>query len=213
MSESATLAGLPRESSFDRETQRLARVYARALFQAAAERNEVIAVQDELSAFFQEVMPVDAVVMAFFRSGALGRDRRADIVRKVMLPNLSELLGNLLMVLNEHERLDMFRAVGASYLALCDESAGRITVQVRTPVALTSPQRDTLLQKLRQTLNQEAALEETVDPSLLGGITLKVGDLVYDASVRTRLQEIRKQLIARSSNEIQSGRDRFSSAD
>jgi F-type H+-transporting ATPase subunit delta len=213
MSESATLAGLPRESSFDRETQRLARVYAKALFQAAAERNEVIAVQDELSAFFQEVMPVDAAVMAFFRSGALGRDRRADIVRKVMLPNLSELLGNLLMVLNEHERLDMFRAVGASYLALCDESAGRITVQVRTPVALTSPQRDTLLQKLRQTLNQEAALEETVDPSLLGGITLKVGDLVYDASVRTRLQEIRKQLIARSSNEIQSGRDRFSSAD
>jgi F-type H+-transporting ATPase subunit delta len=213
MSESATLAGLPRESSFDRETQRLARVYARALFQAAAERNEVIAVQDELSAFFQEVMPLDPSVAAFFRSGSLGRDRRADIVRKVMLPVVSDLLGNLLMVLNEHERLDMFRAVGASYLALCDESAGRITVQVRTPVALTAPQRDTLLQKLRQTLNQEAALEETVDPSLLGGISLKVGDLVYDASVRTRLQEIRKQLIARSSNEIQSGRDRFSSAD
>jgi F-type H+-transporting ATPase subunit delta len=213
MSETATLAGLPRESSFDRETQRLARVYAKALFEAAAERNEVTAIQDELGAFFQEVMPVDPSLAAFFRSGSLGRDRRADIVRKVLLPHVSELVGNLLMVLNEHERLDMFRAVGASYLALCNESAGRVTVQVRTPVELTDPQRDSLLQKLRQTLNQEAVLEETVDPSLLGGITLKVGDLFYDASVRTRLQEIRKQLIARSSNEIQSGRDRFSTAD
>ena len=213
MSESATLAILPRESSFDRETQRLARVYAKALFQAAAERNEVIAVQDELSAFFQEVMPISPSLAAFFRSGSLSRERRADIVRKVLLPVLGELLGNLLMVLNEHERLDMFRAVGASYLALCDESAGRVTVQVRTPVALTGPQRESLLQKLRQTLNQEAALEETVDPALLGGITLKLGDLFYDASVRTRLQDIRKQLIARSSNEIQSGRDRFSTAD
>ena len=213
MSESATLAGLPRESSFDRETQRLARVYAKALFQAASEQNEVTAVQDELVAFFQEVMPLDPLVAAFFRSGSLGRDRRADIVRKVLLPHVSELLGNLLMVLNEHERLDMFRAVGASYIALCNESAGRVTVQVRTPVGLTDPQRNALLQKLRQALNQEATLEESVDPTLLGGITLKVGDLFYDASVRTRLQEIRKQLIARSSNEIQSGRDRFSTAD
>jgi F-type H+-transporting ATPase subunit delta len=129
------------------------------------------------------------------------------------LPRVSETLGNLLMVLNEHERLNLFTAVAASYFALCETSAGKITVQVRTPSALTAPERDSLLRQLRQTLKQEASLEEAVDPSLLGGMTLKVGDWVYDASVRSRLQDIRKQLIARSSYEIQSGRDRFSSAD
>jgi F-type H+-transporting ATPase subunit delta len=86
-------------------------------------------------------------------------------------------------------------------------------VQVRTPASLTPPERDSLLQQLRNTLHQEPSLEESVDPALLGGMTVKVGDYVYDASVRTRLQEIRKQLIARSSYEIQSGRDRFSTAD
>jgi F-type H+-transporting ATPase subunit delta len=48
-----------------------------------------------------------------------------------------------------------------------------------------------------------------VDPSLLGGLVVRTGDYVYDASVRTRLETIRKQLIERSSHEIQTGRDRF----
>ncbi len=213
MTEAARLLPLPRESSFDRETQRLARVYAKALFEAASQRNEADAVREELEEFFQHVMPLDSVVASFLRSGSLGRVRRAEILEKAFLPRVSELFGNLLMVLNEHERLDLFRAVGASYFALCDALAGRVMVQVRTPVPLTEPQRDSLVQKLRHTLQKDTVLEETVDPALLGGITLKVGDWAYDASVRARLQEIRKQLIARSSYEIQSGRDRFRTAD
>jgi F-type H+-transporting ATPase subunit delta len=213
MSETANQVHLPRESSFDRETQRLARVYAKALFLAAAQRNEVVPLQEELEAFFLEVMPADPSVASFFTSGALGRKRRGEVLQKVMMPRVSEMLGNLMMVLNEHERLDLFGAVAASYFALCQSSAGKITVQVRTPSALTAPERDSLLRQLRQTLKQEASLEEAVEPALLGGLTLKVGDWVYDTSVRSRLQEIRKQLIARSSYEIQSGRDRFSTPD
>jgi F-type H+-transporting ATPase subunit delta len=213
MSETAKQVHLPRESTFDRETQRLARVYAKALFQAAGERNEIIPLQEELEAFFQEVMPADPSVASFFASSALGRKRRAEVLQKVWLPRVGELLGNLLMILNEHERLGLLNAVAASYFALCEASAGKITVEVRTPSALTAPERDGLLRQLRQTLQQEASLEEAVEPALLGGLTLKIGDWVYDASVRSRLQEIRKQLIARSSYEIQSGRDRFSTTD
>jgi F-type H+-transporting ATPase subunit delta len=213
MTETAKQPQLPRINTFDRETQRLAKVYATALYQAAAERNEIVALQEELEAFFLEVMPVDPSVASFLMSGALGRKRRAEVLQKVLVPRVSELIGNLLMVLNEHERLGMFRAVGASYLGLCEASAGRITVEVRTPSALTAPERDSILRQLRQTLHQEASLEEVVEPALLGGMLLKVGDWVYDTSVRSRLQEIRKQLIARSSYEIQSGRDRFSTPD
>lgn len=213
MTETAKQPRVPRESSYDLDTQRLARVYAKALYRAASERNQIIPIQDELEAFFQEVMPIDPAIASFFNSGALGRERRDEIIRKVMLPHVSELVGNLMMALNAHERLAIFGAVVASYLALCETSAGKIKVQVRTPASLTPPERESLVQKLRTTLHQEPSLEETVDPTLLGGMTVKVGDYLYDASVRTRLQEIRKQLIARSSYEIQSGRDRFSTAD
>jgi F-type H+-transporting ATPase subunit delta len=213
MSETVKQAQLPRASAFDLETQRLARVYAAALVQAATERNEVTQLEEELKAFFLEVMPADPSIALFFASGGLGRVRRTEVLQKVWLPRVSETLGNLLMVLNDHERLNLFSAVAASYFALCETSAGRVVVQVRTPSALTGPERESLLRQLRETFKKEASLEETVDPSLLGGMTLKVGDRVYDASVRSRLQEIRKQLIARSSYEIQSGRDRFSSTD
>ena len=55
----------------------------------------------------------------------------------------------------------------------------------------------------------EPLLEEKVEPELLGGLVVRIGDWVYDASVRTRLDEIRNQLIERSSHGIASGRDRF----
>src|ERR1700722_19974327 len=152
MSETAKQAHLPRASTFDLGTQRLARIYAAALFQAALERNEVIPLQEELEAFFLEVMPADPSVGLFFASGGLGRTQRTEVLQKVWLPRVSETLGNLLMVLNEHERLNLFSSVGAAFFALCESSAGRITVQVRTPSALTAPERDSLLRQLRQTL-------------------------------------------------------------
>ena len=60
-------------------------------------------------------------------------------------------------------------------------------------------------------LRREPVLELTVDPTLLGGLVVRVGDNLFDGSVRTRIDTLRKQLIERSSHEIQSGRDRFSS--
>jgi F-type H+-transporting ATPase subunit delta len=85
-------------------------------------------------------------------------------------------------------------------------------VQVRSAVPLADDQADRLRQQLRESLRLDPVLRTEVDPKLLGGIVVKVGDWLYDASVRARLDSIRKQLIERSSHEIQSGRDRFSVA-
>ena len=67
------------------------------------------------------------------------------------------------------------------------------------------------LGQLRDLWQREPILESAVDPDLLGGLVVQVGDWLYDASVRTQLETLRNQLITRSSHEIQSGRDRFSS--
>lgn len=204
---------LPRVSSFDRETQQLARVYAEALVRAAQERGEVDSLREELDQFFNRVVPRDPLISAFFESGAIGRRRRAEMLDKVFTPRVSELFSNLLMVLNDHERLVMIRPIAATYHALCDERAGRMRVEVRSAVELSEPQRQQLVERLRQELQKEPVLDTTVDADLIGGVTVKIGDLLYDGSIRTRLQDIRKQLIARSNYEIQSGRDRFSTAD
>jgi F-type H+-transporting ATPase subunit delta len=83
-------------------------------------------------------------------------------------------------------------------------------VKVRSAVSLADDQRQHLLQDLRETFHLEPILDENVDPYLVGGMTVQVGDWLYDASLRTQLETLRDQLIARSSHEIQSGRNRFS---
>jgi F-type H+-transporting ATPase subunit delta len=73
-------------------------------------------------------------------------------------------------------------------------------VTVTTAVPLPDDQRERLRQELREKYKKEPVLTTKVDPALLGGLVVKVGDWLYDASVRTRLTNIRKQLIERGSH-------------
>ena len=84
-------------------------------------------------------------------------------------------------------------------------------VRVRSAVPLADDQRERLTGELRETFGKEPVLHASVEPDLLGGLVVQVDDWVYDGSIRTRLDILRKQLVERSSHAIQSGRDRFSS--
>src|SRR5262249_17851454 len=146
----------------------------------------------------------------FLSSLAIGRKHKTEILTRVFDGHLSDLLFNFLMVLNQHERLELLRPILQGYRDLCDERARRIRVQVRSATSLADDQRQRLQQLLQEAFRLEPVLETLVDPDLLGGLTVRVGDWLYDASVRTQLNTIRKQLMERSSHEIQIGRDRFS---
>jgi len=191
-------------------TQRVARVYAEALINSAEKRGQADALLEELGSLFDDVFRSDPEFEAFFGSAAVGRKPKADVLRKVFEGRASELFFNFLMVLNEHERLDLLRPIRMAYKELHDQRSGRLRVWVRTAVPLPDDQRQRLEQELRETFHKEPLLEGQVDPELLGGLVVQVGDWLYDASVRTQLKTIRNQIIERSSYEIQSRRDRFS---
>ena len=139
----------------------------------------------------------------------MGRDRKAHVIRKAFENRASELIVNFLLVLNEHERLDLLKPITVAYSDLRDERGGRVRVQVLTAVPLPDDQRERLRQQLAENLHKEPVLETDVDPELLGGMVVRVNDWLYDYSVRAQLEDIRKQILARSSYEIQSRRDRF----
>jgi F-type H+-transporting ATPase subunit delta len=192
-------------------TERIARVYAEALLRAAEERNQVDEVFEELDSLIREVFRAAPEWEMVLSSGAVGRDRKATVIRSVFEGRASELFINFLLVLNDHERLDLLRAIVEAYRELRDEKAGRVQVMVRSAVPLPGNQRERLIQELRETFQKEPVIETQLDPDLLGGVVVRVGDWVYDQSVKSRLEDIRNQLIASSSHEIQSRRDRFSS--
>lgn len=197
----------------DMSAQRIARVYAEALLNVAEKQEQVEAVLEELESLVKDVLSASPAFEMLLSSASLGRKARAEVLEQVFATRASEIVYNFLQVLNDHERLDLLRAVRHAYRELHDQRAGRVRVKVESAVALPDDQVSRLRDELRSTFNVEPVLETSVQPTLLGGLRVRIGDWQYDASVRTQLELIRQQIIARSSHEIQGRRDRFCSAD
>lgn len=196
----------------DVSVQRLAKVYAEALINAADSRGEADAVLEELDSLVRDLFPADPSIEGFLVSSAIGREEKAAILAKAFESRASELFCNFLHVLNDHDRMFLVRPVLAAAREIRDERARRMRVRVRSAAPLLDEQRQRLESELRSLFDKEPMMELQVDPDLLGGVVVRVGDMVYDASVRTQLDTLYHQLIERSSHEIQSGRDRFSTS-
>lgn len=193
----------------DDEARHVARVYAEALYRAAEKNGAVEEVLGELESLVDDVFRRDPGLELFFASAAVGQDRKAHALAAAFGGRASATFLQFLEVLNAHERLDMLRAISQAFRTLNDRKAHRIVVHVRSAVPLTDAERDRLRADIRSVGKLEPILQETVDPDVLGGLIIRINDWVYDASVRTRLQSVRNQLVERSSHGIQSGRDRF----
>src|SRR5690242_36224 len=191
--------------------QRVARIYAQALLAAAEKRGQAQEVLDELESLVHDVFAAAPQFEGFLASRAISRKRKPPVIRSALQGRASDVFLNFLLVLNDHERLDLLRPILSAYRGLYEERTHRIRVRVKSAAPLPDDQRQRLEQELRTAFQREPILETRVDPDLLGGLVVQVGDWVYDGSVRSRLANLRNQLIERSSYEIQSRRDRFSS--
>jgi F-type H+-transporting ATPase subunit delta len=199
------------QTVFDVDEQRVGKVYCDALLNAAEEQGRADEVLEELRALVDDVFRREPYVEALLSSAALGRERKAEMIRAAFEGRCSDLLLNFLLVLNDHDRLDLLRSVFASYTVRHGARAGQVFALVKTAVPLPDDQREIIVHRIRDYFQREPVLATEVDSELLGGLIIRMGDWVFDASVRSRLAQIRQQLIERSSHEIQSRRDHFSS--
>jgi F-type H+-transporting ATPase subunit delta len=115
-----------------------------------------------------------------------------------------------LRVLNRHERLDLLGTVLREARAIWDRRNRRIPVQVRSAVPLDETQLQSLRDQLARVIAGTPILNVSTDPELIGGMVVQVGDHRYDASVKSRLAQLRHRLIEGKTHEIQSRRDQFS---
>jgi F-type H+-transporting ATPase subunit delta len=191
---------------------RIARTYAEALMNVAEKRDQADAVGEELESLVQDVFKAEPRLEALLATPAVKRKTKEPLIKQAFEGKASDLVLDFLLTLNRHDRLDLLRTIFFAYREIRDLRAKRIRVSVRSAVPLTEEQQAELKRTLESTTHLETVLEMKIDPDLLGGMVVQVGDDVFDSSVRTRIETIRNQLLARSSYEIQTGRDRFSSA-
>jgi F-type H+-transporting ATPase subunit delta len=199
------------EKTADVGAQRIARVYAEALHAAAQKQGQADDILGELESLVNDVLSRDERLRILF-GAAVGRDIRHEAIAKAFEGRASGVLTSFLQVLNSHERLELVRPIARAYRELADEKARRVRIFVTTAVPLPDDQRHKLADELRQRMQMEPVILAEVDPSLLGGMRLRVGDRQYDATVKNRIEQLRTQILARSSHEIQSRRDRFRTA-
>ena len=198
------------ESAIDVGVQQVARVYAEALLNAAEKHGKGDAVLEELDTLVHELFRAQPMLEGFLSSGAIRRDQKDVVIRKVFGADAEPVFLDFLLVLNHHERLDLLQGIWSCYRELNDEKHRRMRVKVRAAVPLSPEQEAKLKADLRDTFRLEPVLDLKIDPKLLGGMVVQVGDWRYDGTVRARLDQLRNQLLVKSNDQIQSWRDRFS---
>ena len=206
----ATPPAPPEELAFDDETDRLARRYAEALVNAAQKEGPVDPMLDELNEVEDDVLkPFPRSPRCWLRRGCRGpsKDR---ILLEVFDGRASSLVLRFLRVLNRHDRFGLLGAIRREAQSIWDRRNRRIPVRVRSAVPLDDEQLQALRDRLASLIDGTPILSVSTDPGLIGGLVVQVGDHLYDASVKSRLAQLRHRLIEGKTHEIQSRRDQFS---
>lgn len=194
---------------FDVGAQRVGSLYARALLGAAGAAGQTDAVLAEIDALVDDVLARWPDLQQMFSSVMVSHEDKLAMLDRLFAGKLSPLTLNFLKVLSGHGRLGNLREIRAAIHELHNEQQGRVRVEVTTVVPLTGDATARITDSLRALLKREPQLVSGTNPDLIGGLMLRVGDTVYDASVSTRLVKLREQIRRRSIQQIETAREKF----
>jgi F-type H+-transporting ATPase subunit delta len=168
-----------------------ARRYARAVFELAQESGQV----DEWSRRLAQLRDLltDGQVSAVLTNPTIPVASRMELISAAP-HELDPETTNLAKLLIESNRVKEAEGVAEEYESLADAAAGRVRATVTTAVELGSEERDRLAHELSARLGKEIRLQVVVDKKILGGLKLQYGDRLIDASLVTRLQQLRRRL-------------------
>jgi len=194
----------------DPSAMQIARVYAKSFLEAAKNTVGVEAALEEGQSFVDDVLAKNAEFERLLVSPTINRDDKLKLIERVVSSRGSEFFVSFLKVLARHDRLDLLPNILQAARIQSERSSGRKRVSIKTAKPLSNESRQAIGDKLRSAFAFEPILEAEIDPSLIGGMVIRVDDTVYDSSLRTRLKQLKARLRERSLHEIQTGRNRFS---
>jgi F-type H+-transporting ATPase subunit delta len=197
------------EMEADVGAEHIADVYAKGLLNTTERTGQTAAVIDEFDAVMAEVLDGFPKLEAVLNSILVLPEEKESLIEKTLGGRVSPTLVNFLKVVARHGRLDCLRAIHCQTHAAYDKLRHRIPVRLTTATPISADMAAQIIASLRVKLEGEPVIEQQVDPSLIGGAVLRVGDIIYDGSIANQLQNLRQQMSDRSAHEIQSRRDRF----
>jgi F-type H+-transporting ATPase subunit delta len=172
--------------------EEIAEVYSRALFEAAEENDVLDRVHDELGEF-AEALGDDRQLQLYFFSPYFSSEEKVDGVDRVV-EGADERLVNFLKLLAERHRMPVLFRIRRAFDALWAEEHRLLSVSVTSAVELDESLVEGIGRRIEEQTGRTVELSSRVDPDVLGGLVVRVGSMVLDASVRNRLERLRKQV-------------------
>ncbi len=173
----------------------IARRYARALIDVAAQAGKLDPFGEQVTSFAR-ALSSSPELQEVMVSPSWGRPERRSVTEGVMksLGTFDPEVENFLKLLVDRNRMIFLPDIARLYRDLADARQGRIRGRVTSAVALPRETAERLGKLLAQVTGQQVVLETQVDPSLIGGVSAQVGSVMYDGSLRTQLEEMRRNL-------------------
>ncbi len=167
--------------------------YAKAIFLSAKEQGLIKEVREDM--LFVLVLSEMDDFRELIESPVIPGSKKRQIMTVLFKENTSDAGFSLITLTVKNNREAFLPGIARSYVDMADKHEGVTKVTLRTPVAISKNNRDTVTGIIERDLDTKADLKEIVDPELAGGYILKVEDMYVDASLKSQLRKIRKQLI------------------
>jgi F-type H+-transporting ATPase subunit delta len=175
--------------------EEIAQVYGRALFEAAQDADKLDDVREQVGEF-ADALDANREMSVFFFSPYFSTEEKKDGLGKV-IDGAEDIVRNFLELLIEKHRMPALFRIRREYDSLWEEENKLLPVEVTSAIELDPETVEQIGDKIGERTGRKVQLESKVDPDILGGIVVRVGDRILDASIANRLESLRKQ-VARS---------------
>jgi F-type H+-transporting ATPase subunit delta len=172
--------------------EEIAQVYARSLFEVASEQGKLDTVREQLAAFADALAESRELQTFFFSPYFSTQEKKEGLHRAV--DGADEAVLNFLELLIENHRMPVVFRVRRDFDRLWEEANRLLPVEITSAIELDRSIVDRIGEEIGRQTGRRVQLTSTVDPNVIGGLVLRVGNSILDASIRTRLEALRKQV-------------------
>jgi F-type H+-transporting ATPase subunit delta len=173
--------------------EEIAAVYARSLFEVAKEQDKVDAVRDQLGEFADAVSETRELQVFFFSPYFSTEEKEDGLERAVT--DADPVILNFLKLLIEKHRMPVIFRIRGNFDRLWEDENRLLPVEITSAVELDRSVAKQLGDRIAEQTGRKVELSSRVEPEILGGIVVQVGNSVLDASVRNRLEQLRRQVV------------------
>ncbi len=166
--------------------------YAKAILSFALEQNKEVEVNSDML-LIAETIEESKELQSLLNSPILKSNIKKAAIKDVFSTKISSLTIGLISLLIENKRLSILDDVAVKYTILFDKLKGIEVAKVTTAIPLTEELSKQILEKVKEITGKEATIENNVDPDIIGGFILRIGDVQYDASISNKLQILKRQ--------------------